>query len=589
MSSSHPLQGRADCKAIFDLIRSWISQCDGHPLCTRVPRFAAAEQFQLPTRLIDIGTGTADPSIRLVLSASLNTAEDCRYVALSHCWGADPEKIPKTFSATLSQQQERIIKLTKTFEDAIEVTRQIGVRYLWIDSLCIIQDDETDFEKECSKMGLTYARAYCVLSALDAEDGSGGLFIPRTHSTPLTSSILSLGQWESMLNGPLSTRGWAFQEQQLSPRIVHFSRSRILWECRGCIAYEDSPTQVYRRLLNIGGYRNRIENWVGSCRLFDNRIDERQQHSGADVENVPEEFSRGPSIQALNNIGRNAEFESYFGRSPGANFKLYMYLHWLRAAERYSDRHLSYETDKLPAISGLAAAVALTLKEDYLAGLWKGDIIRGLLWLPLSPGVTNSPDRIPSIPSWSWASYRGGIRFIALVTKHNNPINTRYNLVESFHSNRVSLLFSDLTQGVGFSSIQGSTTTSSLDPFGRISGGTLQVTGQMKHYHIERLSISSGLQILQNENPDGLDSLPLYIFLDFWTNSMVDKHLDVVLAGLVWEVWEGGGTNTGVQGFGLVLKRHSSENFHRVGIFYGVWLGRVGDIPGFETDTVAIE
>jgi hypothetical protein len=158
MSSSHPLQGRADCKANFDLIKSWISQCGGHPLCTRVPRFA--KQFQLPTRLIDIGTGTADTSIRLVLSESLNTVEDCRYVALSHCWGADPKKIPKTFRATLSQQQERIIKLTKTFEDAIEVTRQIGIRYLWIDSLCIIQDDVTEFEKECSKMGFTQAWRY---------------------------------------------------------------------------------------------------------------------------------------------------------------------------------------------------------------------------------------------------------------------------------------------------------------------------------------------------------------------------------------------------------------------------------------------
>jgi hypothetical protein len=273
MSSSHPLQSRADCKANFDLIRSWISQCDRHPLCTRVPRFA--EQFQLPTRLIDIGTGTADPSIRLVLSVNLNTVEPYRYVALSHCWGADPKKIPKTFRVTLSQQQERIIKLTKTFEDAIEVTRQIGVRYLWIDSLCIIQDDVTDFERECSKMGLTYARAYCVLSALDAEDGNGGLFIPRIYSTSLTSSTL-LEKWESMLNGPLSTRGWAFQEQQLSPRIIHFSRSRILWECRGCIAYEDSPTQMYRRLLSIGGEASRIEDWVRACRLFDNRIDERE-------------------------------------------------------------------------------------------------------------------------------------------------------------------------------------------------------------------------------------------------------------------------------------------------------------------------
>jgi hypothetical protein len=270
--------------------------------------------------------------------------------------------------------------------------------------------------------------------------------------------------------------------------------------------------------------------------------------------------------------------------SKEGNSKFHTYLNWLRAAERYSDRRLSFENDKFPAISGLAAAVALTLKDDYLAGLWKGNMIRGLLWLPLSPGAMNSPDRIPSIPSWTWASCRGGIRFIALVMGHSDPINARYKGDPRFHDARANLLTPTRLQSL--SSIQGSTTTSSLDPFKRVSGGTLQVTGQMKHYHIERPSISSELQILQNGNPDGLDYLPLYIFLDFRTNLMVDKHLDVVLAGLVWDM---GATPTRVQGFGLVLKRHSSETFHRVGIFYGVWLGRVGDIPGFETDTVAIE
>jgi hypothetical protein len=90
---------------------------------------------------------------------------------------------------------------------------------------------------------------------------------------------------------------------------------------------------------------------------------------------------------------------------------------------------------------------------------------------------------------------------------------------------------------------------------------------------------------LQNDNPDGLEMLPLYIFLDFWTSSMAGQHLDVVLGVLVW-----GGEDLRVHGFGLVLKRHSSETFHRVGIFYGVWPGRLnGDIPGFEMDTIAIE
>jgi hypothetical protein len=178
MPSATPLQNRSDCQANFDLIRSWISECERHEVCKRVPSFAP--EFQLPTRLIDIQTD----ALRLVLSVDLEDPNNCRYVALSHCWG-DPRKtqVPKTFGATLERhQKEGLTELTKTFEDAVKVTREIDVRYLWIDSLCIVQDEPEDFKKECSRMSLIYARAYCVLSALDVEDGSRGLFIPRNPS-----------------------------------------------------------------------------------------------------------------------------------------------------------------------------------------------------------------------------------------------------------------------------------------------------------------------------------------------------------------------------------------------------------------------
>ena len=257
-----------------------------------MPRFA--ERFQLPTRLIDVRVGAEDGIVRLALSEMLNPAHDCRYIALSHCWGADPDKIPKTIRATLVHHQERIDKLTKTFEDAIEVTRQIGVRYLWIDSLCIIQDEATDFERECSQMGLTYARAYCVLSALGAEDGDGGLFIPREFP----ASSISIIQVEAMLEGPLSTRGWAFQEHQLSTRIIHFSKSRLIWECRGCVALEEFPIQTYRRLLRTGTGRNRIEDWVDTCRLFDNRIDESRHTFGSNAEGALQNVSENSVIRS---------------------------------------------------------------------------------------------------------------------------------------------------------------------------------------------------------------------------------------------------------------------------------------------------
>jgi Heterokaryon incompatibility protein (HET) len=188
MTSTRPLQSRADCKANFDLIRWWISQCELHPAGARVPDFAS--KFQLPTRLIDIGI-ESDAFARLILSSDLDEAADRRYVALSHCWG-DPSTVPKTVRATLAQHQERITGLSKTFEDAIEVARQIGVRYLWIDSLCIIQQDAVEWEIECTKMSFIYARAFCVISAMDAADGVSA-YLSRDAPNPLPLGLTMRG------------------------------------------------------------------------------------------------------------------------------------------------------------------------------------------------------------------------------------------------------------------------------------------------------------------------------------------------------------------------------------------------------------
>ena len=270
MDPACPLQGQADCKANFDLIRSWLSQCELHQVCTKTPNHAT--ESPLPTRLIDVNPGSKPGTPRLVLSADLGEATDCRYTALSHCWGVQG-KVPKTLRDTLIQHQERITGLSKTFEDAVEVTRQIGVRYLWTDSLCILQDEANDFQKECSRMSLVYAGSYCMLSAADTEDGSGGLFIPRT-SFGLQYPEHPINYWTSLLKGPLSTRGWAFQEHQLSPRIVHFTNTRILWECRTCVAFEDFPSQVYRGFIGGGIFPVIAEaDWGGekidTWRLFD--------------------------------------------------------------------------------------------------------------------------------------------------------------------------------------------------------------------------------------------------------------------------------------------------------------------------------
>ena len=307
------------------------------------------------------------------------------------------------------------------------------MRYLWVGSLCIIQQDTTDWEIECSRMSLIYARAYCMLSALDAEDGTDGLFIP-TLLNPKSSPINHLAKWSLNLTGRLSTRGWAFQEHQLSTRIVHFTKSRLLWECRKCIAYEDSPTLVPRFLCGGG---DTFAVW----RLFD--IDREKHESDATV----------PPVTA-------SMLQSSVPLAPT------ILDDWLMAIERYSSRNLTVPGDKFPAISGLAAAVSSLLAHDeddskYLAGLWRRDIARGLLWKRTGSAPKLIPGRQLTIPSWSWASYAGPVKFFAII--HSLDDLAEYYVHETRYKGLPRMLSEDVDKRVR-KRIKCSTTLSTLDP-----------------------------------------------------------------------------------------------------------------------------
>jgi hypothetical protein len=498
-----------------------------------VPSFAP--EFQLPTRLIDIQTDT----LRLVLSVDLEDPNNCRYVALSHCWG-DPRKtqVPKTFGATLERhQKEGLTELTKTFEDAVKVTREIDVRYLWIDSLCIVQDEPEDFKKECSRMSLIYARAYCVLSALDAEDGSRGLFIPRDPSPQPSQISLDHEQWNSMLQGPLSTRGWAFQEHQLALRIIHFTAIRILWECRCCVAGEDFPSQRHRAF--VGGtaadpfyvHSSPHTTW----RLFDGK------HERYDKIIERARYSPSRTTHRRNDV----------------------YTRWLRAAELYSSRNLTYEIDKLRAVSGLAAAVAAVVPKDvYLAGIWKHDLIRGLLWIAAPSGTGGNLDRISSIPSWSWASHYGSVIFLALAdaTQFFPPFLVS-NYVNQFDQLEYSLEDGNLAE------ISSETTKSGEYPFGEVKGGSLHITALMKE-----CDIGPDCGGLKFRNLDtGLAEFD--VILDDPSARVLSG---VICAILVQDIYV----------FGLVLNKSNSGAFQRLGVFI---LPQWRPEWGFIMNTVTVE
>ena len=195
----------------------------------------------LPSRLLDLELPNNVIDLRLVEI----TGESGRYAALSHCWGAIQQYTTRT--ANLQERKECIPfkQLTKTFKEAVQVTRALGIRYLWIDSLCIIQDDQDDWVREASRMSSVYQNAQITIAAAASDSGDKGLFCRspeyevQDQSTEGESCSFIFRAPRSHMDGysaqqtklPLAQRSWAFQERFLSPRVLHYTSVELCFEC----------------------------------------------------------------------------------------------------------------------------------------------------------------------------------------------------------------------------------------------------------------------------------------------------------------------------------------------------------------------
>ncbi|CAN9170068.1 unnamed protein product [Alternaria alternata] len=216
----------------FALLKEWIRVCDlDHNLCQHDD-----EALTMPTRLIEVGD-----HIRLVETA---TIKPCRYVALSHCWGPlQKHQRFCTYKQNITQRKAGIAfdALPRTFRDAVTVTQGLSVRYIWIDSLCIIQDDENDWQSEASKMEQVFSAAYCTIGASAAKSSLQGFLterIPRSVvKVPVDVSkamyaCLSIDDFHNDVElSPLNSRGWVLQERALSRRTIFFTSTQVYWEC----------------------------------------------------------------------------------------------------------------------------------------------------------------------------------------------------------------------------------------------------------------------------------------------------------------------------------------------------------------------
>lgn len=162
-----------DLDSCMDAIKLWVRECTGsHDRCkSHSPK-------ALPARLLDVMAGV--DLIKLVETKRIATQEPRSYTALSHCWG-NPKDLFTTTKATQRRRLNGILleELPQTFLDAVLITRKLGVQYLWIDALCIVQDETLDWEAQSAKMADIYSGSYLTISALHSPNSRGGCFSPR--------------------------------------------------------------------------------------------------------------------------------------------------------------------------------------------------------------------------------------------------------------------------------------------------------------------------------------------------------------------------------------------------------------------------
>lgn len=228
----------------FSLLRKWLRVCDEEHQAFGCH---LESEGKLPTRVIDVSPDEKNPGLLRLHTTGPN--EGGQYIALSHCWGKLDEEEKKLFCTSKENLLERqnqgfeLSILPQTLMDAIQVTREIGVRYIWIDSLCITQyGDDSDWKREAALMDNVFRNAYCTIAATFALDSNQGLLRQAPVKTPYVSVPHSVqgpvyictgidNFDQDAEKGPLSGRAWVLQERTLSRRTTHFSKSQVYWEC----------------------------------------------------------------------------------------------------------------------------------------------------------------------------------------------------------------------------------------------------------------------------------------------------------------------------------------------------------------------
>lgn len=386
----------------------------------------------LPTRLINLQPGWKGLDVRLEDGYSVRSGSS--YIALSYSWG-DHRPACVTTVKTLAQNKVRIPwdRLPLTFQDAAAFTLSLGIQYLWIDSICIIQGDEEDWQREAGTMFAVYKNSHLTLAALSGHDSTSGLRQMSVEQSSVLLAELRIAQTSYPLymrrthyldsaNGdnlepnfdetcrryPLLSRAWAYQERTVSPRVMFFTESEMIFQCMSNAECECGATQEC--FQGDVAHLKKTEIFMKTEVHRPEKGSAEDDRSGGSV-GMKIRALAGPKTTRKHLIYQRSEDDTQARNADRARRAAMIWRD--KVLWEYSVLEISMPRDRLPALGAIAEQFQrVRVGEVYLAGLWSGSLLDDLLWRSVGPQFPKCKERLErqlSLPTWSWASLNSSI------------------------------------------------------------------------------------------------------------------------------------------------------------------------------------
>jgi hypothetical protein len=499
-------------------LKMWLEGCAGHTKClyNATPR--------LPRRVLDIGDD-GEAHVKLLEPEGLRA----QYVILSYCWGGPQTTVTDKSTISTHFQGFSIKSLSQTIQDAITVARGLGFRYLWVDALCIVQNDSVDKTLEIAKLHDYFKKASLTIAAGNAQSASDGFLRPSVmpscvvpYSTPegieakanishsfedpeessnwpegtiSDRNLRGYHQIPAAFRSPIFNRAWTCEENLLSRRKLRYGAQQIFWTCQSSRFY----------------YSQAIVN---------NSIVDK-------------------NIEVFQDPNPNLENFDFFAKNYKPSLATVV-RSWDSIVANYTSRHLTQPEDKLPAIGAIAHEFQFVTGDKYLAGLWLRTLPLDLVWYldrvgrqTYEPAFAASP--LYRAPSWSWASVEGRI------------------CVE-----RPSRLFTSEIELRSFKIDPKSPEA----PFGQVRTGYLEILGRLK-------------QVLALESEEGVESDPFRYDEEIDFESAAEFSLEPPWYLWLFTTYPEETDNSPLEGspekkaLGLILRPVAGLNeYRRIGVFY---------------------